>query len=162
MTLFGGTDEQDTETAQALADALVDFQNNVLFSSLVNTVPIFKGERDKYKIWAQSIDSVLSLMSGKDLYAVRAAAQTSQGYVAHSIQEYWTEKKEASKWADLKKLLEAQFDFFWINLMLWFNFVMLSKSQGTHIKCLLKILNCWLNRLIQRRMCPMILLSGSW
>ena len=111
MTLFGGTDEQDTEMAQALADALVDFQNNVLFSSLVNTVPIFKGERDKYKIWAQSIDSVLSLMSDKDLNAVRAAAQTSQGYVARSIQEYWTEKKEASKLADLKKLLEAQFDF---------------------------------------------------
>ena len=52
MTLFGGTDEQDTEMAQALADALVDFQNNVLFTSLVNTVPIFKGERDKYKLWA--------------------------------------------------------------------------------------------------------------
>ena len=111
MTLFGGTDEQDTEMAQALADSLVDFQNNVLFSSLVNTVPIFKGKRDKYKLWAQSIDSVLSLMSGKDIYAVRAAAQTSQGYVARSIQEYWMEKKEASKWADLKKLLEAQFHF---------------------------------------------------
>ena len=111
MTLFGGTDEQDTEMAKALADALVDFQHNVLFSSLVNTVPIFKGERDKYKLWAQSIDSVLSLMSNNDLYAIRAAAQTSQGYVARSIQEYWTEKKENSKWADLKKLLEAQFDF---------------------------------------------------
>ena len=34
MTLFGGTEEEDTEMAQALADSLIDFQQNVLCFSI--------------------------------------------------------------------------------------------------------------------------------
>ena len=55
---------------------------------LINTAPLFKGERNKYELWTKSFDKVYSLMDKSDHYAIRAAAQTSQDYVAQSVQQY--------------------------------------------------------------------------
>ena len=111
MVLFGLSEEDDIAMADQLSRTLNDFQNNVLFSSIVNTIPIFRGEQSKYKVWADAVDRAYILMNKSDYYAIRAAAQTSESYVSRYIQQYWTEKKEAAKWAELKEELQTQFDF---------------------------------------------------
>ena len=94
-----------------LLAAVQDWQH-MLYESFMRDVPRFTGKQSEYKTWTQHIEKVFQLMGNKDLYALRAAVTTTQGYVMTFIQRYITdhEAHNDGKWKDLKQNIETHID----------------------------------------------------
>ena len=91
-----------------LAEAIETMHKNTLYASLIQNIRVFKGDPNEFLLWAQSIDKVVRLMGHNEEYAIRAAFQTSEGYVAEFVQRE-LDHNPHQNWADLREKLTDRF-----------------------------------------------------
>ena len=88
--------------------ALNDMHNNMLYSSLVQSIKSFNGAPADFQLWIQSIEKVKRLLGNSNTHTVRAALQSSEGYIAEFIQRFVDEHPEGL-WETLKAELKTKF-----------------------------------------------------
>ena len=96
------------EIQDPVVDALSGMMDSNLYASLVSRINSFAGEPNRFNFWLQSIEKVKRLLGNSEKFTLRAALQTTEGYIAEFIQRYIDEHPEGT-WDELKESLKTQF-----------------------------------------------------
>ena len=81
----------------------------MLYTSLVQGVKVFSGEPENFMQWLQSIEKIQRLLDANPAFTMRAALQTSQGFVTEFIQRFIDENPQG-QWEQLKNELKVRFN----------------------------------------------------